>query len=250
MRKKKPIDELLCFFVLLFSFSTIDAEKWKSIVQSFSGDPAIINIPVENKTTLMNLDTASGYNSSIIDDMLEKDEETDLKELLEKLENELEKRDKVTDELSLKGEYGGHLQIIKSEDEIIIRFDNQVLFESGKAILGANAESILIEVLNMVNDFEKGIKEIFIEGNTDNIPINNEVYKDNFELSSARALVVLHHIINNSNFPENKLVAVAYGEYQPIDTNDTDEGRSKNRRTDIVIVRQAEDTKDNEEVNK
>ena len=271
MRKKKPIDDgpgvpewivsygdvmslLLCFFVLLFSFSTIDAEKWKSIVQSFSGEPAVINIPVENQTALINLDNNSGFNSSIIEDMLEKDEEEDLKELIKKLENELDKTDKVTDiededtdmlynqlvELSLLGEYEGDLEIIKLENEIIIRFDNQVLFESGKAILDTNARNILVEVLDIVGEHEEDIKEVYIEGNTDNVPISTIVYKDNFELSSARALVVLHHVIEKSSFPENKLVAVAYGEYQPIDTNETDEGRAKNRRTDIVILRKSE----------
>lgn len=268
MRKKKPIDDgpgvadwivsygdvmslLLTFFVLLFSFSTIDAEKWKQIVESFSGKPAVINIPTENEMALISLDAQDGYSSSIISDMLKKDEEMNQEEIIEEnTEDNLEEINNITDilttedklyeqlvELSMLEENQWNLEILKTEETIIIRFDNQILFKSGEADLSASAKIVLISVMGVVNEYESIIKKVSIEGNTDNVPINNSNYRDNFELSSARALVVLHHIMDHSEFPDKKLVAVAYGEFQPIDTNDTDEGRAKNRRTDIVLYK-------------
>ncbi|MBN2853874.1 MAG: flagellar motor protein MotB [Clostridia bacterium] len=271
MRKKKPIDNgpgvadwivsygdvmslLLTFFVLLFSFSTIDAEKWKQIVQSFSGKPAVINIPTENEMALINLDTPNGSSSSIISDMLKKDEEMNEEEYTEENPpDKLEEINNITDivtkedalyeqlvKLSMMEENQWNLEILKTDEAIIIRFDNQILFKSGEADLDERAKIVLISVMDVVNKYENIIKKVSIEGNTDNVPINNSLYRDNFELSSARALVVLHYIIDRSEFPEKKLVAVAYGEFQPIDTNDTDEGRAKNRRTDIVLFKSSE----------
>ena len=81
-----------------------------------------------------------------------------------------------------------------------------------------------------------------IEGHTDNRPIKRSGWKSNWELSTARALSVLHYLSGKS-VAESRLAAIGYGEYKPVASNDTKEGRQKNRRVEIVILPKTETTK-------
>ena len=80
-----------------------------------------------------------------------------------------------------------------------------------------------------------------IEGHTDNRPIKKSGWKSNWELSTARALSVLHYLSEKS-VAEPRLAAIGYGEYKPVASNDTKEGRQKNRRVEIVILPKIEKT--------
>jgi chemotaxis protein MotB len=77
---------------------------------------------------------------------------------------------------------------------------------------------------------------IGIEGHTDNVPIKYSGWKSNWELSTARALSVLHYLEDSKNIDPKRLSATGYGEFQPVTVNDTPEGRQKNRRVEIVIL--------------
>ena len=83
-------------------------------------------------------------------------------------------------------------------------------------------------------------REIFIEGHTDNMPIAKKYegkYKSNWELSTSRSLAVLHHVKNHKNATPNRLRVMGYGESYPVADNSTEEGRTQNRRVEIVIGR-------------
>ncbi|MDD2262668.1 MAG: OmpA family protein, partial [Clostridia bacterium] len=86
-------------------------------------------------------------------------------------------------------------------------------------------------------EYESVLDKLVIEGNTDNIPINTARYRDNFELSIYRALNVFYFIQQEDLFPAKKIEIKGYGENNPIASNDTEEGRALNRRTDIVIMK-------------
>jgi chemotaxis protein MotB len=75
-----------------------------------------------------------------------------------------------------------------------------------------------------------------IEGHTDNIPIARSGWKSNWELSSARALAVLHYLEKEEKISPERLSAIGYGEFQPVASNDTKDGRQANRRVEIVIM--------------
>jgi chemotaxis protein MotB len=77
---------------------------------------------------------------------------------------------------------------------------------------------------------------IGIEGHTDNIPIKHSNWKSNWELSTARALSVLHYLEKNQGISPERLSAIGYGEYRPVASNETNEGRKQNRRVEIVIL--------------
>ena len=120
------------------------------------------------------------------------------------------------------------------EKGLVITFVDEVLFDSGKATVRPQGQEILDEVVYVID--EKGIDQnIGIEGHTDNEPIKYSGWKSNWELSTARATSVLHHLEGKGIEP-SRLSATGYGEYKPIASNATVEGRQKNRRVEVVIL--------------
>jgi len=123
-----------------------------------------------------------------------------------------------------------------TERGLTIHIKDQLLFESGSADLKEEAR----EVLSLVADEIKGIKNhIVIEGHTDNIPISTRKYPSNWELSSARSTNVVRYLVENKGYDPVKVSARGFGEYRPIVSNASENGRARNRRVDIVILTDA-----------
>ena len=117
---------------------------------------------------------------------------------------------------------------------LVITFVDEVLFDSGKAVLKEEAGPILDKVVGVIKE-KVADRNIGIEGHTDNEPIKYSGWKSNWELSTARATTVLHYLEDGGIKPR-KLQATGYGEYRPVASNDTEEGRQENRRVEIVIM--------------
>lgn len=120
---------------------------------------------------------------------------------------------------------------------LVVRVLDQVLFESGQAKVKSSAGSLLSQIAGVLNG-ELSAQPVGIEGHTDNVPIKSSGWKDNWDLSLARARAVLKHLEKDGVEP-SRLRATGYGEYHPIELNDTPEGRRKNRRVEIVILPQS-----------
>jgi flagellar motor protein MotB len=122
-----------------------------------------------------------------------------------------------------------------AEKGLVITVVGDLLFDSGKAKIRTEAYPVLNKVAVVltenVPDFNVGI-----EGHTDNVPIKLSGWKSNWELSSARALSVLHYLVNEKGIDPSRLSAVGYGEYRPVASNDTKSDRQQNRRVEIVII--------------
>jgi chemotaxis protein MotB len=118
---------------------------------------------------------------------------------------------------------------------LIIAMTNDILFDSGKAKLKKSAHHVLDKIALVLKE-NASDRDIGVEGHTDNVPIKHSGWKSNWELSSARAASVLHYLIDDCSIAPNRLSAIGYGEYRPIDSNDTKEGRAKNRRVEIIIL--------------
>jgi len=118
---------------------------------------------------------------------------------------------------------------------LVITFVAEVLFDSGKAKLRNEALARLGKVAEVLQTTVRDLN-VGIEGHTDNIPIKYSGWKSNWELSGARAMSVLHYLIDDQGLTPERLSATGYGEYRPIMPNDTAEGRQKNRRVEIVIL--------------
>ncbi len=124
------------------------------------------------------------------------------------------------------------------ERGLVITFVSEVLFDSGKAQLRSEALEKLDKVSGVLKTTVSDLN-VGIEGHTDNVPIKYSGWKSNWELSAARAMSVLHHLVDSQGVEPHRLAATGYGEYRPVDSNDTVEGRQKNRRVEIVILPKA-----------
>lgn len=131
----------------------------------------------------------------------------------------------------------GEVKISELKGKLTVNVVDKILFDSGKADLKPDG----IKVLQQIGDILKSAadKNIQVEGHTDNVPISGtlaEKYPSNWELSTARATTVLHFLQSKASIPGERLSAVGYGEYRPIATNGTREGRAKNRRIQITLA--------------
>ncbi|MCX5716179.1 MAG: OmpA family protein, partial [Candidatus Omnitrophica bacterium] len=122
-----------------------------------------------------------------------------------------------------------------AERGLVITFVAEVLYDSGKANIKQEAYPMLDKVAKVIKD-KVSDREIGVEGHTDNEPIKHSGWKSNWELSTARATSVLHYLVDNGKLNPKKLSAIGYGEYRPVASNDTAEGRQKNRRVEVVII--------------
>jgi chemotaxis protein MotB len=130
----------------------------------------------------------------------------------------------------------GNITIQQVRDKLTINMVDRVLFDSGQAQVKPDG----IKVLKQVGDILKTVedKQIRIEGHTDNVPISAKLqsrYKTNWELSTARATNVVRYLIDHGGVNRQYLSAVGYADTRPIASNDSDEGRSSNRRIEIVL---------------
>ncbi len=118
---------------------------------------------------------------------------------------------------------------------LVITFVAEVLFDSGKAELRQSSFEKLDKIADVLNTTVKELS-IGIEGHTDDIQIQRSGWKSNWELSSARALSVLHYMTQTRDISPGRLSATGYGEFRPLADNSTSEGRQENRRVEIVIL--------------
>ncbi len=121
-----------------------------------------------------------------------------------------------------------------AERGLVLTFVSEVLFDSGKATLRSEARQTLRKVADVIKE-KVADRGVGVEGHTDNQPIKHSGWRSNWELSTSRATAVLHALEEDGVNP-GRLVATGYGEYHPVDSNDTREGQQKNRRVEIVIL--------------
>lgn len=119
---------------------------------------------------------------------------------------------------------------------IKISLANPILFDSGSAELKTAAVPALKEIAHLINTMEN---PVIVEGHTDNVPILSKKYRSNFELSAARAFSVINYFINVEKLSPEKFSTFGYGEHKPVASNSTDEGKAKNRRIEINIIRKS-----------
>lgn len=131
------------------------------------------------------------------------------------------------------GEYKAKLQM--TERGLVITFLSEIFFDSGKDLIRADGQQALTSVAAVLN---KEVKDSFvaIEGHTDNDPIRHSVWKSNWELSSARALAVLHFMIDSCQVKPERLSIAGYGQFRPVAANETVKNKQQNRRVEIVIL--------------
>lgn len=135
---------------------------------------------------------------------------------------------------ALLGFKSDELSVEMKNGKVYVSMSDKLLFKSGSASVedkGKEALKKLAEVLSKNQEID-----ILIEGHTDNLPIKTAVFKDNWDLSAARATGVVRLLTEEYKMPATRLTASGRGEYSPVASNETVEGRAKNRRTDIILT--------------
>jgi chemotaxis protein MotB len=131
----------------------------------------------------------------------------------------------------------GEIEITQLKDKLTVKMVDKILFDSGSAAVKKGGKKVLSQVADILKKVED--RQIVVEGHTDNVPISSrlrDVFPSNWELSTARATNVVRYLQDEGGISPNLLSAVGYGEYRPIASNKTKEGKSKNRRIAIVLV--------------
>lgn len=243
---------LLCFFVMLFSMSTVDAQKWDAMVSamnsSFSifdagataiGDGVLISNGVSQLNELDEYINSTGKtaDSEVDGDSLEEYDKTtaSMEQAIEEQNlknNELlsELIQEAVDESSMSDQ----IEVSFSSQYVQLTMKGALLFDSGKAELKEESKAILDKAGVILERYGENTT-IEIEGHTDNVPINSAQYASNEELSSARALSVFYYLAENTSLDPTLLKHSGMGERTPIADNSTAEGRSRNRRVEIKI---------------
>lgn len=213
---------LLTFFILLFTMSAIDIERFQetiiSIQSSLFGYTGILENPGEVEAPGGDRDIDPGAS--------------DLEQaMLEKMRKAEELQEKVKAFLTRAG-LEGTVEVRLEERGVVMELPNQIFFEQASAELKPQAREFLDELAQFFREIEN---QVIIEGHTCTLPINTARYPSNWELSVARSVRVTRYLVETRGLEPKRFIATGYGEYQPLETNDTPEGRAKNRRVTIVI---------------
>ncbi len=218
---------LMCFFVLLFAMSSTDAQKFEALMVSFQGSAGILPGGTSMSESKMQFEGMPEKNTTSANQV----QLDSMEKLKQDVQKELNKNNLGTD-VKLEIEARG----------LVIRFPDNVLFDSGSADIKQAALSSLKAIGGVLQKKEYARSSVRVEGHTDNVPISTSKYPSNWELSTARSTNVIKYLIANVSLEPDRLSASGYGEYKPIAQNTSDAGRSKNRRVDIVVLKPVEAT--------
>lgn len=235
---------LLCFFVMLFSMSTMDAQKFELLAASFNqtfsifshgataiGEGILITNGVSQLNNLDDYINSTGRDNE--GDTIPEDLESAAEVMEEaKLQESEELAEKVEEALSEKN-LNNEIDIEFTAQYVQLTLNGAVLFDSGSVRLKEEALPILNQVGVILQKYSAG--KIEIEGHTDNVPMSGEKYSNNDELSAGRALSVFYYLIENTTLDPGNIKHSGMGEYVPVADNSTPEGRAKNRRVEIRI---------------
>jgi len=208
---------LLCFFVLLLSFSEMDRNKYRVVSGSVKNAFGIQRKKPVFESPKGSKMIAREFDQAII---LTKIEEV-VKEIVNELDNEYE-------------ELKGFVEVEAEENQVTIRMMGEATFDTGKADLKSNFIPLLFKIGEVLGKKTSG--EIIIAGHTDNVPLTGGLFGSNLGLSMARAGSVAEFLLRSSTIDPKRLSTMGFGEYRPLTSNDTAAGRQKNRRVEIIVT--------------
>jgi len=225
---------LFAFFVVMYSISSVNEGKYRvlsdALVTSFSspsGASPIFDKAGDKK--IQAIKTDENIATPVLENDTEKSKrEREAEEIIElnEISGEIEKQfyEEIENE---------NISVKSNDDWIEVEIKSSLLFRSGMATLNPDAIPIIADLAQIIAEHNNPVQ---VEGFTDDIPINNDQFSSNWELSSSRAVAVLEVLVKSGMAPEH-LAAIGYGEFQPISDNRTAQGRKENRRVALIISR-------------
>lgn len=200
---------LLTFFVLIVSFSSMQETKFEQAAASLSDAFGVMTSP----------ESIIEFNEPIVPNHNPQREAEVLYEV------------RSVEKLLLDEGLQDEVEVEVTDDGVLIRINAPFMFRSGGAELKNEPKTVLDKIADML---AKGDDKVKIQGHTDSVPIHSPKFPSNWELSAARAVSVARYF-QGKGVPPESIEATGYGEYHPIETNDTVAGRAKNRRVEIFL---------------
>ncbi len=247
---------LLCFFVLLFAMSTVDADKWDQLINSMQNSFSILSsggstvgegmliasgisqLELLDEYFKENTNSSEAEEQEPMDEMESTQPESepveDLKEELEEagLKESEEMAQQIEQELT-KQQITEQVEIDVDAQFVKLTLNGALLFDSAQSQIREDALPLVDKLSMILEQYSDNL--IYIEGHTDNVPISNAKYENNDLLSAYRAFAVKDYIIEVTALDAGRIRATGCGEYNPIADNSTPEGRARNRRVEIKI---------------
>jgi len=219
---------LLCFFVLLYSMSTISEENWKTIVMSFNPNAIFDQTQIVggNNGPLSDPNQDKGTPTMDPDEMTQEDVDNALEALYQALK-----------EYADQSNQGQSIEITKGDGYVFISFNDAVFFRGDKYDLLPQGKEVLQVVSDALSVASEYIDEVDVMGHTAQALANkaNEVSGDRF-LASNRATIAAVYIQEHSDVPPARIVVKSFGQWRPVAGNTTEEERRKNRRVEMMVA--------------
>ncbi len=219
---------LMVFFVVMYSLSKVDAQKFKAAAASLR---AAFHNPM---ATPLPLPGTGGQDGA---DFTTKKRGTPEPARVIAVDKQRAAMEQLAGQFtSLFREEGleqsVNVSVSGDGKNVVVRLADSLLFDAGSATLTPPSLELIDKMFEILGKTESKVQ---VEGHTDNVPINNAQFKSNWDLSTARAVHVVEHVIAKFSLPPERLSASGYAEYHPIAANDTPENRAKNRRVEFII---------------
>jgi chemotaxis protein MotB len=215
---------LLALFIVLFASSQIDQKKFEQIAHSFNaaltGGTGVLEFqaPMEQEHRPSQPKQQNNNKKE-----LDKQDREELHEVQEKINTYIAKE-----------HLNGKLKTSLTEEGLAITILNDILFDSGSAEVRPQDQQLAKEISQLL--VMNPPRNIIISGHTDNVPIHNAQFSSNWELSVMRAVNFMKLLLENPKLDPRLFSAKGYGEFKPVASNNTPEGRMKNRRVEILIL--------------
>jgi chemotaxis protein MotB len=230
---------LLALFIILFASSQLDSKKYDSIMRSlnnaFTGGEA--PFAMSNLSPIDDAANSTKNNNKNQNPPPKEESKTDsqLAAKLQKEEKDLKELKQSMDAYIKENNMSEQLTTKLDNEKLTITISDRALFDSGSATIKQESQKLAVSMSNLLSSYPG--YEVQVAGHTDNIPIHRVDFETNWDLSAKRAVNFMKILLNNSKIEPASYSSVGFGEYRPISENDTTEGRAKNRRVEVSILR-------------
>ncbi|OLO40220.1 flagellar motor protein MotS [Alkalihalophilus pseudofirmus] len=221
---------ILVFFILLFSMSVVDAEKFRAIADSFQQRQILDFLPSAIEFETPSEDRGEQRRDPFDEGKFGEEQDINMDELLQEVQQFLE-----TNELT------ELISATRDDRGVVLVLQERTLFETAEADVLSDAQPFLDKVGTLLTAIPNLVK---VEGHTDSRPISTYRFPSNWELSGARASSVIRYLLDNHDLETNRFIATGYGDTRPVVPNTTVENLQTNRRVVIVISDPTYDTEE------
>ena len=219
---------LLCFFVLLLSMSSMDAKKISEAIGSLSGAMSVLE---------------GGTKTEISKQRIQESTPIESQDETSEAVNRVQQAAGDANEMMEKSQGGPAITVEEGQEGFVIELPAALLFKEGSATIENQDALLFLKRIALIIEELPNDMQVSVQGHTDNsAPGRESPFKDNWELSTARAISVLHELLLDG-VEANRISASGYAEYKPVATNATKSGREKNRRVELHFFGKKNDNK-------